>query len=104
MSVLSQCREAAREYIGGLDGLRRFFARHENVFKISGDRRVQKLINPTITPYMKTCTINMNRENSFNTKNWLKVVNQSNTLVYFQNARFSSSAVVVQFKCRPGPL
>ena len=47
-SVLSQCREAAREYIGGLDGLRRFFARHENVFKISGDRRVQKLTNPTI--------------------------------------------------------
>jgi len=32
--VLSQCREAAREYIGGLDGFRRFFQRHENTFKL----------------------------------------------------------------------
>ena len=38
LSVLSQCREAAREYIGGLDGLRRFFSRHQDIFRIEGDR------------------------------------------------------------------
>jgi hypothetical protein len=32
--VLSQCKSAARAYIGGMDGLRRFFARHENTFRV----------------------------------------------------------------------
>ena len=35
--VLSQCKAAARAYIGGMDGLRRFFARHENTFRVQDE-------------------------------------------------------------------
>ncbi|CAG5108010.1 Oidioi.mRNA.OKI2018_I69.chr1.g3595.t1.cds [Oikopleura dioica] len=42
--VLSQCKAAARAYIGGMDGLRRFFARHENTFRVQDEEHEEVII------------------------------------------------------------